>query len=154
MSDDVKLDMRALDNLSKAILKGVQSVKVGILGEKTNRETEASETNASIGLRHEFGTVHMPRRSFLREPLNDNLQAYLDKTGLFTKEAVAEVIKGKTFEPWAEKIAITAVQVVSEAFDSGGFGKWKPSDMSLKENQQTLVETQQLRNSIAYEVKA
>ena len=43
--------------------------------------------------------------------------------------------------------------IVQDAFSTGGFGKWKPSRMENKQTKQTLVETQQLRNSITSDVK-
>ncbi len=52
-----------------------------------------------------------------------------------------------------KKVAVVAEGIVAEAFDTGGFGQWPPSDMTHKKVHQTLVETQQLRNSITSEVK-
>lgn len=127
------------------------SVRVGVLAGNTQR-TKTKKSNAEIGYKHEFG-IGVPRRSFLRMPLIEHLQKYLDKSGAFDKAAVRQVIKDGSFVPWYEKVAIVAERVVADAFNTGGFGKWKPSNMRNKKNHQTLVETQQLRDSITSEVK-
>lgn len=127
------------------------SGKVGILGTKTNRQ-DTENTNASIGAKHELGEAGMPVRSFLRVPITENLQKYLESAGAFTQDALAKVIKDKSLTPWVTSIVLTAETIVHDAFDTGGFGKWKPSIMKNKEVKQTLVETQQLRNSITSEV--
>jgi phage gpG-like protein len=68
------------------------------------------------------------------------------------KDVLNDVLKSGTFTPWLKKVAVLAEGIVADAFASGGFGKWPPSDMTHKKNHQTLVETQQLRNSITSEV--
>jgi hypothetical protein len=50
-------------------------------------------------------------------------------------------------------IGETAEKIIQDGFTSCGFGKWKPSDMTHKKVAMTLVETQQLMESISSEVK-
>ena len=151
MSDQtVELKDEGLKALIKAF-KNIPKAKVGILADKNARK-EGANSNVQIGRKHEFGDHEVPKRSFLRMPITDNLQKYLEKSGAFDKEVLAEVIRLKNITPWVEKMAITAVAIVSEGFDTGGFGKWKPSNFENKKVHLTLVETQQLRNSIGYEV--
>lgn len=140
-------------NLMKMIkaLKQVPQAKVGILGDK-NARSKDKLTNAQIGAKHEFGEDGMPIRSFLRFPISTYLQKYLDNSGAFNKDTLSEVIKLGTIKPWVQKIAITAESIVQEAFATGGFGQWKPSHMEDKKVHLTLVETQQLRNSITSRV--
>lgn len=145
------LDNRKLLQLIKSLEKDSPMARVGILGDKNNRKDEGS--NATIGAKHEFGNEGMPIRSFLRVPITDNLQKFLEKSGAFDKDALEQVVKSGSLQNWIEKVGIVAEDVVAEAFNTGGFGKWKPSDMRFKKNHQTLVETQQLRNSITSEVK-
>jgi hypothetical protein len=127
--------------------------KVGILGRTDAREGDGS--NASIGYKHEFGdpVANLPVRSFLREPIIQQMQAYLKKSQAFDKNVLKKVVTTHSVEEWIKKIAFTAEQIVFDAFNSTGFGKWKPSNMAYKTNKQTLVETQQLRNSITSEVE-
>lgn len=159
MSDDdvVTIKDRGLRQLLAALSpSSIPNVKVGILGDKTARKAqEGSSTvsNAEIGAKHEFGEDGMPMRSFLRMPITSQLQKFLEKSGAFTPEALAEVVKMGSLLPWMEKIGISAEAVVQEAFETGGFGFWQPSNMNFKKNHQTLVETKQLRESITSVVK-
>lgn len=175
MNDD-SIDTRKLDGLIKALRESKARGRIGILGEKSTRTGEGAElkggkrmnanskakltkenfadkTNAAIGAAHEFGTSKLPQRSFLRVPLADNLQSRMTEAGLLDKDVVSEVIKTRNTVPWLKKVMILCEGIVADAFASGGFGKWKPSVMTNKKNHETLVETQQLRNSITSEVK-
>lgn len=148
----VELKDKGMNNLIKALKENLPTARVGILSGK-NARTGAANSNATIGAKHEFGNEGMPIRSFLRMPITDELQKYLEQAGAFDKPTLDAVIKSGSIEKWMEKIGISAVAVVLEAFNTGGFGKWKSSNMALKETKQTLVETQQLKDSISYEVK-
>lgn len=149
---DVTLDIKNLEQLLKALKGKIPIARVGILGDK-NPRTGGGAGNATIGAAHEFGTSTLPERSFLRVPISDQLSKRLESSGAFDKDVLAEVIKLGNITPWLKKVAVLAEGIVADAFDSGGFGKWPPSDMRRKQNQQTLIETQQLRNSITSEVK-
>jgi hypothetical protein len=145
------LDDKKLQAFIKS-LKNIPVAKVGILGDK-NARADGPTTNAEIGKKHEFGEDGMPARSFLRVPISEQMQRYLDKSGAFTVDSLKEILKTKTLKPWVMKFAITAEAIVQDGFDSGGFGAWPPSNMEHKKVQMTLVETQQLRNSVTSEVK-
>jgi hypothetical protein len=136
-----------------ALLKDkTPTVKVGVLGGKNLRK-DGVETNAQIGLKHEFGKEGMPVRSFLRMPLIEKLNKTLQKSNALDIKTIKKVIEEKSFFNFIQKIGIVSVAIIDDAFHTGGFGKWKPSKMEYKTNHQTLVETQQLRESIDYEVK-
>lgn len=141
---------KGLDQILKA-LKGKQPyARIGVLGTSAGRG--GGPSNAEIGAAHEFGTSTLPVRSFLRMPLTENLDKRLASAGAFNKDALNRLVKEGSMVSWVEKLAILAEAIVGEAFDSGGFGRWKPSDMSRKKIKQTLIESQQLRNSITSEV--
>jgi phage gpG-like protein len=152
----------------------MKKVRVGILGSKTIRNGQEPQgkgqsvnagrnrpkgkfdasTNAAIGAIHEFGVPgKMPQRSFLRMPITEQLQKELESHGAFGPEELKKVVKEGSTVPWLHRIAVVAEKIVGDAFATGGFGKWRPSDMKYKTVHQTLVETQQLRNSITSEVK-
>jgi hypothetical protein len=151
---DVDLKIDGLKRLFKALKDKPPIARVGILGNSAARSNEGDgPNNATIGAYHEFGTSSLPVRSFLRVPITENLQKAMDNSGAFTPEAFSQVMKQKSLRPWVEKLAILAEGIVADAFDTGGFGKWPASDMRYKKVRQTLVETQQLRNSITSEVK-
>ncbi len=149
-----------LDNLLRALTGDLPQARVGVLGSNNSR-TAGKSNNATIGKNHEFGEivklngrdVKLPERSFLRVPIAENMQGYLDSSGMFTKEAERQVVRDGSLVPWITNLGIIGVSIVLDAFKTGGFGKWKPSNMKFKKNHQTLVETQQLRNSITWDVK-
>lgn len=148
---DIELKDKGLKQLMAAFKGEIPQVKVGILGDKSARDGKTS--NAAIGAAHEYGTTELPIRSFLRTPLNDHLSEYLQNAGAFDPATFKDIIKEGSILNWVKKIGVVAEQVVQEAFASGGFGQWKPSNMDHKKVKQTLIETQQLRNSITSKVE-
>jgi hypothetical protein len=155
MSDAYSMKTKSLDQLIKALRGQLPHARVGILGDKTHRKagTDSEKTNAQIGAKHEFGDDGMPIRSFLRVPITDHMQEFLNKSRFFDPVALKDVLRTGSIITWVKKIGIVGESVVAEGFATGGFGKWKPSNMARKKNHQTLVETQQLRNSITSDVK-
>ncbi len=154
MSDDtISINTKGLDQLLKALKGKLPVVQVGVLGDKNRRTTADGVSNATVGAAHEFGTTKLPIRSFLRMPITENLRKYLEKSGFFKPDVLKQVMVAGSIKAWMEKIGVVAETVVADAFASGGFGKWKPSNMANKKNHQTLIETQQLRNSITSRVK-
>ena len=151
MIEKDEVNTKALKDIIKA-LEEIQYAKVGILGNKNARSDDGESTNAEIGLKHEFGEDGMPIRSFLRMPIALMLNQELEKSGAFDEEAIKKIKDEKSFKTFIKKIGIVGERCVQKAFDSGGFGQWKKSNMNFKQNKQTLVETQQLRNSITSEV--
>lgn len=145
-------------------LKTDPKAKVGILAGHTMRTvaeqkeagvTAPAQNNAEIGAHHEFGTEKMAMRSFLRIPLTDQMQNYLDRAGAFSKTVIQEIIDMKSLVGFVRKMGVVAERLVVDGFDSGGFGKWAPlkaATIARKKNNQILVETQQLRNSITSDV--
>lgn len=154
--DDTTLEVKGLDQLLKSLKAKPPTCRVGVLGDKDARTDAKSPSNATIGAAHEYGTVDMPQRSFLRVPLTDHLTKSIEQSGALDKDVLKEVIKQGTVIPWMLKIAKLAELIVAEAFDSDGFGKWAKWKNKNYTNQtsQILVDTQQLRNSITSEVKA
>ena len=132
------------------------SVVVGVLAGKnprTDAEKKSTQTNAEIGAAHEFGTSKTPRRSFLRMPISENLEKFLQSAGAFDKKTIEKVVKSGSLIEWMKQVGVTAEKVVQTAFATGGFGQWKPSNMKNKKIHLTLVESTQLRNSITSEVR-
>lgn len=149
---DSDLNTAVLDRLIKAMGTS-HYIRVGILGSTSSRSGENS--NATIGAVHEFGTSSVPRRSFLVDPMKDQLASYIEASGAFKEDVLKEVIATSSFVPWMKKIAIIAETVVIDAFRTAGFGKWVAWRNPNYQNNtgQLLVDTQQLRNSITTDVK-
>lgn len=155
MNDAIEtFNVRGLDQLVKALSTKPPVCRVGILGAKNSR-TGHSNSNATIGAAHEFGTHTIPQRSFLRTPIQENLDKKLESRGLLDKEALAQVIKVGDMKPWLKLVGIVAEEVVQEAFDTGGDGKWPAWKNSNYTNNtgMLLVDSTQLRNSITSEVE-
>lgn len=147
-----ELNSKPLEQLIKSLENNrLPNGKIGVLGAKNSRKDTG--TNAEIGAKHELGLDGMPVRSWLRVPLIDNLEKFLQNSGAFTPAAFRKVIKEGSLKPLMERIMVVADHVIAEGFDTGGFGKWKPSNMRFKKIKQTLVETEQLRDSVTSEVK-
>ena len=146
---------QGLGNLGDVLKKKLPQIKVGILGENSSRE--GTLNNATIGLYHEYGTVNkkqeevLPQRSFLRMPLNLNFEKTLEGKNALSEETIKKIIDEKSFEEFAKKLAQTGVDVIQEAFHTGGFGEWAALSTPNKTGN-ILVDTTQLRESINYEV--
>lgn len=161
MSDDdgeTTFNIKGLDSLLKALKQKPVVAKVGVLGSKVSRRNDGSgqsnpQTNADIGARHEFG-IGVPQRSFLRVPISENLEKYMENTGTLDKETLKDVIKSGSVLSWVKTVAALATVIVGDAFNSGGFGKWPPWAPGYENNTgDILVDTQQLRDSITWEIK-
>ena len=154
MIENDEINTKSLDSLIKAFKGKLPQVRVGVLGKNQRAQTkEKGLTNAEIGAKHEYGLEGMPMRSFLRVPIADNMQKYLEKSSFFNPDTLNQVVAQANITPWMQKLGLVAISIVLDGFNTGGFGKWKQSNMALKKVKQTLVETQQLRNSITFEVK-
>jgi hypothetical protein len=144
------LDTDTLDQFIKA-LKSAPKIKIGILD--SGKRSGSSETNAEVGMTHEFGTEKVPQRSFLRMPLTEKLAKHIEKSEGFDNDALSEVMAEKSLKPWMKKIAVMAEAVIQEGFDTQGFGKWAPLAPGYENNTgMILQDTQQLRHSITAEV--
>lgn len=144
----VEVKMKNLKDLIEA-LSGDPKVRVGVLGDSNKRGDGLS--NATIGSFHEFG-LGVPQRSFLRRPLIDNMDKAVEKS--VVPEDLEIMTETRSLVPFMEKLGVIAEQVVQEAFDTGGNGKW-PKWITPGYTNNTgmlLVDTQQLRNSISSEV--
>ena len=153
MSDEaVYVQVKGLEQILKALKSQPPVVKVGILGDA---HREGGGTNAEVGAAHEFGTSTIPMRSFLRVPITEGLQKEMDKSHLSDPETIKKVIKDGTIVEWMTQISVCAEACVSDAFDTGGNGKWPAWKSSSYENNtgQLLVDTQQLRESVTSKVK-
>jgi phage gpG-like protein len=153
-----EFNTKGLDALIKA-LKHPPMCKIGVLGKNSRSSSKGGVTssNATIGAVHEFGSVsnNIAQRSFLRKPITDKLEKYLEKSQAFDKDTLREVLKKSSFMPIMRKVAVTAEAVVQDAFATGGFGEWpKWKDGGYQNNTgQLLIDTRQLRDSITSEVE-
>ena len=139
-----------------------KEAKKAIIEARKKEFLPTSQTNVSIGAIHEFGgdttlpngkKITLPQRSFLRYPISSKLYSYMKERGAFKEGIIEKVIENGNFVLFMRKVGATAKAIVEDAFDSEGFGTWEKSNREFKKLDMTLVETQQLRNSISYVVK-
>ena len=146
-NDNATLNIKKISDLIKQYKERPPSVKVGIIGKEKNSRDDG-KTNAEIGAIHEFDTIN--KRSFLRMPiflkLNEKIESNL-KTD--DNPSLHEI---------AYRVGILAEATIDEAFETGGWGNWTPSQKMFMQDAETqdlrtLVETGQLRASISSEVE-
>lgn len=147
----VRYDLSKLQSFAKSLSKNY-SVKVGILGEKTNRQ-EGDKTNAEIGVSHEYGSFSnkIPQRSFLRMPLFEKSEQIVEKV---SKGSLALILQGN-YKQVFTNLGIAAEEMIQRAFATRGFGKWKPNaplTVKLKGSDSPLIDVGELRDSITSKV--
>ena len=156
----VKVNLTGLNKVLEGIPDKVIG-DVGVFGDSTTRDPDTGEksplTNAEIGVIQEFGspTNGIPSRSFLRMPLETKSKEIKKKVLSNRAKIKAEIADGNA-ETILEKILLLAAEAVDEAFQTGGFGKWPANAQSTidrKGSSRPLIDTQQLRRSIATRVK-
>jgi hypothetical protein len=150
---EVKTDLKRLNQLIATFSEANNlAVKVGILAEKNSRVGGVGESNASIGLVHEFGSYvrHIPERSFIRMPLHK-------KQGEMIRE-IQRIIGEHLFtgiRPFLKKVGMVAEGAIGEAFATGGFGSWDAISKKTEKRKGSdaiLIETSQLQRSITSKV--
>lgn len=166
----LKVNLDGLKKLGQTLAKFQgPRIQVGIFGQKNGRSAAgelrkrgghtvqkgvaATETNAELGAIHEFGSKSrgIPARSFLRMPLTVSRKELMAQAG---KDAAGTLFAGKA-KLWLTRIGIAAENVVQGAFQTSGFGSWKPnapSTIARKKSDKPLIDTAQLRRAIASRV--
>ena len=128
------------------------TVKVGIISSGSG-VYENGENVIDIGIRHEYGTEDIPRRSFLRAPF---FMKKKEMSSFINKQFKKVIEEGRPAETALELIGIKAQSISQEAFTSSGYGQWpalSPKTIEKKGSSQALIDTGTLRNSITYQVK-
>lgn len=150
----VALRLRKIPKIYKE-MKQVETLYVGILGaEASDIHNNSDLTNAQIGAIQEFGSVanNIPARSFLRQPLHNHLGKVIRNW----QSRFAKALVNNTVNEFMHKLGEMAVNIIHEAFESGGFGRWaenKPSTLRAKAPEtKPLINTRQLRDSITYRI--
>lgn len=167
----VRLDTDKLEAIERELNK-VFVAQIGVLGVKASGrmstgavrpwkkggghkkgKSKSDLSNVDIGLIHEKGSKSgkIPRRSFLEVPLTTKMPALMSKIG---NELLKGLSAGNIQVAYA-KLASIAEGVVLRAFNSSGYGTWQansPSTVARKHSSRPLIDTAQLRQSIASRV--
>ncbi len=156
MADDIKIkaNVDGLEDLMRSIKKAEKwRLRVGILGSKAAavHDSKSGLTNAEIGTFHEFGTKKIPARSFLFQPLSEKL-SLTD----WRKEAWKDYFIKFKPEDFYKYLTTITLKIVEGAFETGGYGKWKPLTAATlrrpRGTNKTLMDTRALRDSITTKV--
>lgn len=113
------VDLDKLKSLYES-LKNRPSIEVGVFSDRTGRDD--GMTNAQLAAIHEMGDPEhgLPPRSMLKVPIKDHANQIMSS---IKGQAEQIVLKSGAMRLW-KLIGIAAEKVVSQAFDTGGFGKW------------------------------
>lgn len=131
----VKADLTELNNLMK-MLKKDYTLRIGIIGNKAKAEhNDDGITNATLGTFHEFGSDsgdHPPRRSFLEDPLKEKLNFNNEDMKPFKKIIWKQFFVKNAPDKFYMDLGAKALEVIESAFNTGGFGMWKPLSQSAR----------------------
>lgn len=144
----IRYDLTKLSNFVKQYNENKRIVRIGIMGQKASKvhDSITGLTNAEIGTVHEYGSFkrNIPQRSFLWMPLFMKT-AYIIKE---TKKICAADILNGDFKKVMVSIGIICEEVIQNAFDTGGFGKWEQHKNKYIKTPLLWVSAQ-LRRSVA-----
>jgi hypothetical protein len=151
----VRFDSDLVEKIEKQMKKKL-AARVGVLGAQRSysKDEKIYPTNAEIGFKQEFGSKseRIPRRSFLREPLEDHIADAIKQKG---KAFGALFSVGKVVEAY-KKLAALGEGIVLKGFFTRGYGKWQenaPLTLALKAPEtEPLIHTRQLRDSITSKI--
>lgn len=144
------------DNLDLAGLGAIQ--EFGCQIPVTQKMRNFFSHKFGVHLKKSTTDIIIPSRSFLQMPLErktDLLKKLNQKIG--QKEDILYYIEktGDT-KSIAIMLGVSAVEQIQEAFDTGGWGTWKPNSEITSGNKGSsmpLVDTGNLRQHITYEVE-
>lgn len=128
----VKANLDGLNKLTR-MLKDDKFLRVGIIGNKaTAQHGKDGLTNAELGTYHEFGGTSKhgkeqpPQRSFLSMPLKEQLKFDNAEMKEIKKVLWKQFFVKKSPDEFWQALMGKALDVIEEAFDTGGWGQWKP----------------------------
>ena len=135
---------------SKAVFVGFPKEKVG---SQIYGDGRSIIENAAV---HEYGSLDgtIPERSMLRVPFkikNDDIG------GAMLQQWTAVAEGRRDVDTALGRFGVFAVNVVNEAFRTGGFGRWKKLDdetVKRKGFSDILEDTRVMRNSVTHVVRA
>ena len=130
---------------------GKPKVYIGVPASK-NGMHEGGINMATLLAIHVLGAPSrgIPQRDPLRPPLIANAQRYSDLLALGLKNALADGTDPKIVY---EKIGIVATNDVYDYFVTGNFKPLNQKTIDRKGSSKPLIDTEELRGSITYEVR-
>lgn len=150
-SSFVSIDFSNLDKILRKLTKNMY-VDVGIL--QPSQYPDKDVNTASVGAVHEFGAPerNIPERSFIKMPLEMKKKVI----EAVAQQALDENIGKDKTEKVLDAIGETCCNIIQQAFDSGGFGRWEQlSEETVRRKgfDDILTDTEALRDDIQWQVK-
>lgn len=165
-------DLKGIEGLKERVRKlRNTSINIGVFAGNYPNGTSI----ASVGLWHEFGSVSnslkvfkykgktifssgYPARSWLRMPLKSKRFKVLNDREFLKSILIVAMSNDKELDKWLNYIGLEAVQIIREAFLTGGFGKWdnnmNPLYVELKGSADSpLMDTSLLVSSVEYKIE-
>lgn len=106
--------------------------------------------------------INIPARSFLEKPLKERLNFNNPDMKDFKKEIFKDYFVKNTPEQFLHDLGVKALDIINEAFESGGFGEWKELTAGTKRQKAKRGDSPDkligqgrggLRTSISFDVK-
>ena len=159
LKPEIEFDNKFPEEIKKQLekkLKKINSayVTIGVHeGAGTYSKNSENPTVAQVALWNEFGTQHIPQRSFIRSALNENL----DKINQWREEAVNQILSDEiTVEKALESIGFRIQILIQNKIKSNVPPPNAASTLARKYKEgvasNTLIETGLLLRSITYKV--
>jgi hypothetical protein len=129
--------------------------KLGYTGAAYQRPPEGGDavlTNPELAAKHEYG-VGVPRRSMLRMPFHLHGDKVLKEAQADARVQLAQLQRNPrgTAKKLLDRVGIAGENLVQEAFDTRGFGSWKPNaplTVELKGSDAPLIDSAQMRHAV------
>lgn len=162
--NSVKLNLSPLRTLRRQVSElGKLKVQVGLFQANAGRSSGPGKIsdNPSLGAIHEFGssysvlsnraTISIPERSWLRMPLMTQLGPQM----LAKAASWLYILRTQGAKRTVAVLGALAVDLIAEAFATGGFGSWAPlarETIRRKHSSRILIESSQMRKAVTYRI--
>lgn len=144
----------AMKRAKEAVIKvGLPANESATSGVYATDSGKPGPTVLEVGIWHEYGTQHIPMRSFLRGPFEQK-QAEISKAIDIQFKLVLD--DALDIEAALGRVGLTAVNISRGAFKTRGYGVWldiKQATKTAKGSDQVLIDTGTLRNAITWVVE-
>ena len=151
---DLKANLKQLKQFESSLERAKRKVvAVGLPKEAVGSKVYGDGMSIiSIGAIHEYGLGAAPARSFLRLPFN----VKKDELDSFMAKQFESLFYGKSVDQALGLVGVKAVNIVQQAFASGGFGKWpdiQQQTKNAKNSSKILIDTATLKNNVTWVVR-
>ena len=151
--------MRELLRMAERIKREQPHVAVGITGKSGGKPHEGggSMTIVDIGAVHEFGAGGVPERSFLRATIDKHAQKYRAHMTNGMRRGVLGAVRGQggadVESPVLKRTGLMAEGDIKRRIAEGIAPALAPATIAAKGSSKPLIDTGQLRASIASEIR-